>query len=144
VSATVDANILLYASDSGSSRRPRAAELLAMLAAGPEIVYLFWPAVIGYIRIATHPRVFSAPLSLAEARVNVETLLSRAHIRSAGEQEGFWDAFTSVGEDGAVKGNLVSDAHLVALMRQHGVSTIWTADRDFRRFSGLIVKDPFT
>ena len=34
------------------------------------------------------------------------------------------------------------DAHLVALMRQHGVSTIYTRDRGFRRFDGLTVLDP--
>jgi len=29
-------------------------------------------------------------------------------------------------------------------MRQQGVSTIWTADRDFRRFSGIAVRNPFS
>jgi hypothetical protein len=28
-------------------------------------------------------------------------------------------------------------------MRQNGVRTIWTHDRDFRRFAGLDVRDPF-
>ncbi len=36
------------------------------------------------------------------------------------------------------------DAHLVALMNQHGVSTIWTHDVDFRRFDGIRVYDPVT
>jgi predicted nucleic acid-binding protein len=42
-----------------------------------------------------------------------------------------------------VRGNLVPDAHLVALMRQHGVSTIWSHDRDFLKFPGIKVQDPF-
>ena len=42
-----------------------------------------------------------------------------------------------------IRGNLVPDAHLVALMRQHGVRTIWTHDRDFRKFNGIRVVDPF-
>lgn len=42
-----------------------------------------------------------------------------------------------------VRGNLVPDAHLAALMRQHGVATIWSADRDFRRFDGITARDPF-
>ena len=41
-------------------------------------------------------------------------------------------------------GKLVHDAHLVALMHQHGVSTIWTHDVDFRRFDGIRVYDPVT
>jgi predicted nucleic acid-binding protein len=40
-------------------------------------------------------------------------------------------------------GNLVPAAHLVALMRAHGVSNIWTSDRDFRKFDGIRVKSPF-
>jgi len=40
-------------------------------------------------------------------------------------------------------GNLVSDAHLVALMLENDVPTIWTRDRDFRRFQGIEERDPF-
>ena len=43
----------------------------------------------------------------------------------------------------AAAGNLVPAAHLVALMRAHGVSNIWTSDRDFRKFDGIRVKSPF-
>jgi predicted nucleic acid-binding protein len=42
-----------------------------------------------------------------------------------------------------VRGNLVPDAHLAALLRQHGVSTLFTRDADFRKFGFLQVKDPF-
>lgn len=28
-------------------------------------------------------------------------------------------------------------------MHQHGISTIWTHDRDFRKFDGITVRDPF-
>ena len=37
----------------------------------------------------------------------------------------------------------VPDAHLVALMREHGVVTMWSNDRDFRKFDGITVKNPF-
>ena len=37
----------------------------------------------------------------------------------------------------------VTDGHLVSLMRQHGVGTIYTRDRDFRRFDGIRAEDPF-
>jgi uncharacterized protein len=42
-----------------------------------------------------------------------------------------------------VRGNLVPDAHLVALMRENEVVSIWTHDRDFRKFEGIRVSDPF-
>jgi len=49
-----------------------------------------------------------------------------------------------VASDVKPRGNLFPDAHLVALMREHGVSTIWSHDRDLRKFSGITVKDPFS
>ena len=42
-----------------------------------------------------------------------------------------------------VRGNLVPDAHLAALLRQHGVRRLYTVDRDFRKFDFLQVDDPF-
>jgi predicted nucleic acid-binding protein len=37
----------------------------------------------------------------------------------------------------------VPDAHLVALMLENGVRTIMTRDRDYRKFRGITVRDPF-
>lgn len=51
--------------------------------------------------------------------------------------------FRSATQAVVVRGDLVSDAHIAALMRQHGVTLIWTADRDFRRFDGLTARHPF-
>jgi hypothetical protein len=42
-----------------------------------------------------------------------------------------------------VRGSLVPDAHLAALLRQHGVATLYTRDRDFLKFGFLDVRDPF-
>jgi predicted nucleic acid-binding protein len=37
----------------------------------------------------------------------------------------------------------VPDAHLAALLLQHGIRTIHTNDNDFRRFPFLKVENPF-
>lgn len=143
MSYAVDANVLLYASDESSPVHRRARAFVEQIAAGPEIVYLFWPAITAYLRIATHPAVFARPLSIAEAVVNVDQLLARPHVRTTGEGDAFWRTFRDVIDDSLPAGNLVPDAHLVALMRQNDVRTIWTRDRDYRRFSGIEVRDPF-
>jgi uncharacterized protein len=41
-----------------------------------------------------------------------------------------------------VTGARVHDARIAALCRQHGVRELWSADRDFGRFSGLNVVNP--
>jgi len=40
-------------------------------------------------------------------------------------------------------GNLAQDAHVAALLAEHGVRELWTTDRDFARFPGLLVRNPF-
>ena len=143
MSLTLDANVLLYAADESSPRHADARRVLDGVAAGPEITYLFWPTIMGYLRIATHPAIFERPLSARDALANIEALLSRPHVRAPGEQPEFWRRYRSVAADAAPAGNLVSDAHLVALMLENEVRTIWTHDRDFRRFRGIEVRDPF-
>jgi toxin-antitoxin system PIN domain toxin len=143
VSSALDANLLLYASDEASPFRLRANEVLAELAAGPAIVYLLWPTVMAYLRLSTHPSVFAHPLSPEEASTNIERLLRLPHVQSPGEQEGFWGVYRGVASDVDARGNLVPDAHLVSLMIQNGVRTIWTHDRDYRKFTGIEVRDPF-
>ena len=41
-----------------------------------------------------------------------------------------------------IRGNLVHDLHTAALMREHGISRIYTRDTDFHRFPFLTVIDP--
>jgi toxin-antitoxin system PIN domain toxin len=143
VSTTVDANLLLYASDEGSPFHARAFRFLDELARGTTLVYLFWPTVLAYLRIATHPSIFASPLSTAAALGNVEGLLRLPHVQTTGERDRFWTTFQGIATDASVSGNLVSDAQLVALMLENGVRTIWTNDRDFRRFDGIEARDPF-
>jgi toxin-antitoxin system PIN domain toxin len=143
LSYAVDANILLYASDASSAFHERALAFLQRCAEGPELLYLPWPAVMAYLRIATHPAIFEAPLSAPEAMDNVEGLLRRPHVRTLAEDDRFWEVYREITQAMVVRGNLVPDAHLVALLLQSGVTTIWTHDRDFRKFRGLRVRDPF-
>jgi toxin-antitoxin system PIN domain toxin len=142
VSVTVDANVLVYASNKADPLHEKALELVERLAAGPALVYLFWPVTMGYLRIVTHPGILPAPLSPGDAIANVSALLERPHVCVPGEANGFWAYFRSTARDDTA-GNHVPDAHIAALMRQHGVATIYTRDRDFRRFDGIEMRDPF-
>ncbi|HYP55660.1 MAG TPA: TA system VapC family ribonuclease toxin [Solirubrobacterales bacterium] len=142
MSVTVDANVLVYASNEAEEVHEEARRLVERLAAGPEIFYLFWPTVMGYLRIVTHPSVLPRSLSPPDAIANLEALVSLPHVRTPGEGEGFWDVFLRTRNE-ADRGNHVPDGHVAALMRQHGVRTIYTRDRDFRRFDGIAAEDPF-
>jgi predicted nucleic acid-binding protein len=56
--------------------------------------------------------------------------------------DGFLDVYREVTHGMAARGNLVPDAHVAALLRQHGVTVLYTADADFRRFDFLDVRNP--
>ncbi len=97
---------------------------------------------MGFLRIATHPAIFPTPLTSGQAAAAVAALLERPHVRTSSEGSGFWNLYRlTAGKDTA--GNHVPDAHLAALMREHGVAVIYTRDRDFRRYEGVEARDPF-
>lgn len=143
MSYALDVNLLLYASDASSPFANRARSFLEKCAAGPEVLCFGWPTLASYLRLATHPAIFASPLSPADAEANVESLLALPHARVLSEKEGFWDVYRDVTRDLSVRGNDVPDAHLAALLRQHDVSTLYTNDRDFRKFPFLKVVNPF-
>lgn len=143
MSAAIDVNPLLYASDSSSPFHDAALSFVERVASERELVYLFWPTAMAYVRIATHPSIFARPLSSREAVANLGALLGLPHVRSPGEDAGFWAAFQAVADEVVPRGNLVPDAHLVTLMRSFGVEAIWTRDRDYLKFDGVRVLDPF-
>ena len=143
MSFAVDVNILLAASDETSPNQALALEFLRKCATGGETFYLGWPTLMGYLRIATHPRVFMRPLEPEEALSNVEALLASPHARTLAEGDGFWRIYREVVQEVPARGNLVPGAHLAALLKQHGVRTLYTLDRDFRRFDFLDVRAPF-
>ena len=97
---------------------------------------------MSYVRISTHPGIFAAPLTPSQAIGNVARLagLPRTHVIV--EKPGFLDAYAEVTQGMAVRGNLVPDAHLAAVLFQHGVRKLYTTDRDFRKFPCLEVEDP--
>jgi predicted nucleic acid-binding protein len=59
------------------------------------------------------------------------------------ESEGFLDAYKHVTGETSVRGNLVPDAHMAAILFQHGIRTLYSNDRDFRKFPSIDVRDPF-
>lgn len=142
MSVTLDTNILIYASNEADPFHEPARALVEKLARGPELVYVFWPTIMGYLRIMTHPAILPRPRSMGDAVANIALLLAQPHVRTPGEDDGFWELFRATAGDQA-RGNDVPDAHLAALMRQHDVKRIYTRDRGFRRFPGIDPQDPF-
>lgn len=142
MSVTIDTNILIYAANASDPVHDAARDLLDRLARGPELLFVFWPSIMGFLRIATSVGVFPTPHTPDRALAAITDLIERPHVRTPSEQPGFLDLYRATAP-GDARGRLVPDAHLATLMRQHGVGVIYTRDRGFRRFDGIRVRDPF-
>ena len=143
MSFAVDTNILLHASDRGSPLHQDAVDFLQERARKPELFCLAWPTLTSYLRITTHPGIFSRPLAPVSARGNVNSLLALPNVRALGEGTRFWECYAEVTRRVVVRGNLAQGAHLAAILLEHGVPLLYTNDPDFKKFSTLRVQDPF-
>jgi toxin-antitoxin system PIN domain toxin len=139
----VDTNLLLYAVNPDADDHPRAVAMVEEWRAGDRSWFLTWGIIYEFIRISTHSRVFPRPLTLPQATEWVRLLLAAPRagvlVPSARHPE-ILEALA--GEHSRLRGNIIHDLHTVALMREHGVSEIRTADTDFHQFGFLTVINP--
>lgn len=142
MSFSVDVNLLVYASDTGSEHQEAARRFLEEKARGREIFCLAWVTAMSYLRIVTHPGILARPLAPADAFGNLRSLASMPNVRMLAEIEPFFDAYMEVTGGEPMRGRQVPDAHLAAILLLHGVKTLYTADADFRRFTFLDVQNP--
>lgn len=59
-----------------------------------------------------------------------------------GESPNYWQSFRALATGGKLSGPLVHDRRVAALCVNHGVAELWSVDRDFSRFSGIVVRNP--
>ncbi len=142
MSYSIDANILLYASDESSEWHKPAKAFLEARAVDPDILCLTWPVLMAYQRIATHPAIFAHPLPPDIAWDNVRKLLALPRTRVVVESEDFPADYEQVTAATVAVGNLVPDANVATILREHGVRRLYTADTDFRKFEFLEVINP--
>ena len=137
----VDANLLLYAVDSRSVQHTGAAAWLETALNGSRRFGLPWQTIGAFVRISTHPRITTNPLTPTQAWNYVGSWLAAdpTWIPPATERTANILAELVVGA--GVTGNLVPDAQLAALATEHGL-VIQTADTDFARFPDVRWENP--
>lgn len=139
----VDINLLLYATDKSSTRHKAArAWLEGRFADGTEIAFT-WVVLLGFIRLATNPRVMPNALSMADAMPRVTAWLAQPGARLVGPTVSHWHHLQVMLQAAPQGGNLTTDAHLAALAVEHDCE-LHTADGDFSRFPGLKWRNPLT
>ena len=139
----IDTNLLIFAEVSNSHHHAKAKAILTELAEGGPSWAIPWPCVYEFLRVVTHPRVFHPPVPLQRALNDLERIFGSPSLRLLQETPRHPEVMKEVLRTGRATGNLIHDAHIAALCIEHGVSEFLTGDRDFERFEGLSVVDPF-
>ncbi len=137
----VDVNILIYASIPRFQQHTAARDWLDARLSGLEPVGLPWPSLLGFLRIATNPRLFAPAVPMTTARQNVSNWLGCDAVwipEPTGNHLAVLDRLLALP---GIYADLVPDAHLAALAIEHGL-TLCSTDRDFARFPGLRWLDP--
>ncbi|MGH3093346.1 MAG: type II toxin-antitoxin system VapC family toxin [Gaiellaceae bacterium] len=130
----VDANLLLYAVDEDSHHHAVARPWLEERLSGSETLAFAWAVLLAFVRLATHPRVFDAPLALEEALDLVDSWLAQPCATVVHPTDRHSRLLRELLAPLGTAGNLTSDAHLAALSVEHGAE-LCSADADFGRFS---------
>jgi hypothetical protein len=138
----VDSNLLVYAHREDSPWHNSAYARIVELAEGRSSWAIPWPCVHEFLSIVTHPRIYNPPTPLRNAIEQIDAWLESPSLVVLSESADHWPSLRAILVNGRVTGPQVHDARIVAICRQHGVSELWTADRDFGRFSGLTVRNP--
>ncbi len=138
----IDTNILVYAHRSDAPFHTVATRCVAEQVEGRATWAIPWPCIHEFLAIVTKPRVFDPPTPLERALEQVEAWLASPSVLVLSEDAGYWPELRTVLVTGRVVGAQIHDARIAALCRLHGVRELWTADRDFTRFAGLVVRNP--
>jgi len=138
----VDTNLLVYAHREDSPWHDAAAARITELAEDRTPWAIPWPCLHEFVGVVTHPRIYVPPTPLSVAISQIEAWLEAPGLVLLAEVEGYWSELRAALEAGRILGAQVHDARIATLCRLHGVRELWTADRDFGRFSGLRVRNP--
>lgn len=137
----VDLNVLLYVANEDAAHHEAVLEWWQEALNGDESVGLPWIVLLGFLRIATNPKIFPEPLAAATAIEKIDAWLSVPTVCIVTEKPDHWRILRELLGDTGVAGNLTTDAHLAALAVSHG-AVLASCDRDFARFAGLRRENP--
>ena len=139
----IDTNILIYAEVESSKHHGLALKVLKTLAEGALPWAIPWPCIYEFLRVVTHPRVFHPPVPPEIALADLQRVLTSPLLILLAETGRHPSVLDRTVRQAGATGNLIHDAHIAALCLEHGVSELLTGDRDFTRFVGFKVTNPF-
>ena len=95
-----------------------------------------------FLRVVTHRRVFNPPSTVSQALGFVDDVVASPVCRVVRPGPDFLRFLSETARAADARGNLMFDAQIAALCREHGIASVLTNDRDFERFEHVQVRYP--
>jgi uncharacterized protein len=138
-----DVNLLLYATIDAFPQHAKARDWWEQALASDEWVWLADPAIFGFLRIGTNPRLIKPPLAVGDACDHVESWLAQPNVRHVTASDQSLNRALGYLRTVGTAANLTTDAQLAALAAERGAS-VCSNDADFARFEGIRWVNPLT
>ncbi len=138
----IDTNLLVYAHREDSPFHVAAYACVAQCAEARAAWAIPWPCLHEFFAIATHPRIYNPPTPARRALEQIDAWLESPSLVLLTEGDLHWPTLRDLATTAHIAGPAIHDARIAALCLQHGASELWSADRDFGRFSALRVVNP--
>lgn len=136
-----DVNLLLYAHNEAAPLHAPARAWWEDLLAREHPVGIPWAVLFGFVRLVTHSRVLTDPLTPGAALDRVEAWLAMPSVRILEPGPRHLEIVRALFDATGVAGSLTTDTHLAALAIEHQ-SELCSNDADFARFPGLRWRNP--
>lgn len=137
----IDVNVLLYAHREDAPDHRAYRKWLESVVNSDEAYGISDLVLSGFLRIATHPKIFDPPTSLSDALQFANELRDQPHCVKIAPGPRHWGIFERLCRQAKTKGSLVPDAYHAALAIESGCEWI-TTDRDYARFPDLRCRHP--
>lgn len=138
----LDQTVLAYAVNRYAPEHARAAAVLEDLANGPAPWAIPWAAVEAFLGFVTHPHAVARPLRPSDAWTFVESLQTSPSLRLLAPTDRHSLVVAEVVAGLPAEPGAIAGLETAAVLRDHGVRELLSADRAMRKFAFLTVRDP--
>jgi toxin-antitoxin system PIN domain toxin len=137
----IDVNVLVYAHRADAPDHNAMRVWLESILNDSQAYGMSDLVLSGFLRIVTHPAVFSPPSAMDNALAFCREVRDQPHCVHISPGTRHWDIFADLCAIKGMKGNLIPDAYFAALAIESGSEWI-TTDRDYSRFPKLHWRHP--